>query len=129
MEYLGKTKLLNDTARARVLQTIKERGGNEYIKRLAFSDVLDENDTTAQFVRRGFRENFATKAEKYFQNGKAPNATYKNLFEKFAAWLREIYGSLTGVELSPEVQEFFDKLLAKEARRVTVNSLRARWIN
>lgn len=118
MEYLGKTKLLNDTARARVLQTIKERGGNEYIKRLAFSDVLDENDTTAQFVRRGFRENFATKAEKYFQNGKAPNATYKNLFEKFAAWLREIYGSLTGVELSPDVQEFFDKLLAKEARRV-----------
>lgn len=118
MEYLGKTKLLNDTARARVLQTIKERGGNEYIKRLAFSDVLDENDTTAQFVRRGFRENFATKAEKYFQNGKAPNATYKNLFEKFASWLREIYGSLTGVELSPEVQEFFDKLLAKEARRV-----------
>lgn len=118
MEYLGKTKLLNDTARARVLQTIKERGGNEYIKRLAFSDVLDENDTTAQFVRRGFRENFSTKAEKYFQNGKAPNATYKNLFEKFAAWLREIYGSLTGVELSPEVQEFFDKLLAKEARRV-----------
>lgn len=118
MEYLGKTKLLNDTARARVLQTIKERGGNEYIKRLAFSDVLDENDTTAQFVRRGFRENFATKAEKYFQNGKAPNATYKNLFEKFAAWLREIYGSLTGVELSSEVQEFFDKLLAKEARRV-----------
>ena len=118
MEYLGKTKLLNDTARARVLQSIKERGGNEYIKRLAFSDVLDENDTTAQFVRRGFRENFATKAEKYFQNGKAPNATYKNLFEKFAAWLREIYGSLTGVELSPEVQEFFDKLLAKEARRV-----------
>lgn len=118
MEYLGKTKLLNDTARARVLQTINERGGNEYIKRLAFSDVLDENDTTAQFVRRGFRENFATKAEKYFQNGKAPNATYKNLFEKFAAWLREIYGSLTGVELSPEVQEFFDKLLAKEARRV-----------
>ncbi len=118
MEYLGKTKLLNDTARARVLQTIKERGGNEYIKRLAFSDVLDENDTTAKFVRRGFRENFATKAEKYFQNGKAPNATYKNLFEKFAAWLREIYGSLTGVELSPEVQEFFDKLLAKEARRV-----------
>ena len=118
MEYLGKTKLLNDTARARVLQTIKERGGDEYIKRLAFNDSLDENDTTAQFVRRGFRENFATKAEKYFHNGKAPNAAYKSLFDKFAAWLRDIYGALTGVELSPEVQEFFDKLLAKEARRV-----------
>ena len=118
MEYLGKTKLLNDTARARVLQTIKERGGDEYIKRLAFNDSLDENDTTAQFVRRGFRENFATKAEKYFHNGKAPNAAYKSLFEKFAAWLRDIYGALTGVDLSPEVQEFFDKLLAKEARRV-----------
>ncbi|MCI7536565.1 LPD5 domain-containing protein [Candidatus Avelusimicrobium faecicola] len=118
MEYLGKTKLLNDTARARVLQTIKERGGDEYIKRLAFNDSLDENDTTAQFVRRGFRENFATKAEKYFHNGKAPNATYKSLFDKFAAWLRDIYGALTGVDLSPEVQEFFDKLLAKEARRV-----------
>ncbi len=118
MEYLGKTKLLNDTARARVLQTIQERGGDEYIKRLAFNDSLDENDTTAQFVRRGFRENFATKAEKYFHNGKAPNATYKSLFDKFAAWLRDIYGALTGVDLSPEVQEFFDKLLAKEARRV-----------
>lgn len=118
MEYLGKTKLLNDTARASVLQTIKERGGDEYIKRLAFNDSLDENDTTAQFVRRGFRENFATKAEKYFHNGKAPNAAYKSLFEKFAAWLRDIYGALTGVDLSPEVQEFFDKLLAKEARRV-----------
>ena len=118
MEYLGKTKLLNDTARASVLQTIQERGGDEYIKRLAFNDSLDENDTTAQFVRRGFRENFATKAEKYFHNGKAPNATYKSLFEKFAAWLRDIYGALTGVDLSPEVQEFFDKLLAKEARRV-----------
>lgn len=118
MEYLGKTKLLNDTARASVLQTIQARGGDEYIKRLAFNDSLDENDTTAQFVRRGFRENFATKAEKYFHNGKAPNAAYKSLFEKFAAWLRDIYGALTGVELSPEVQEFFDKLLAKEARRV-----------
>lgn len=118
MEYLGKTKLLNDTARASVLQTIQERGGDEYIKRLAFNDSLDENDTTAQFVRRGFRENFATKAEKYFHNGKAPNATYKSLFDKFAAWLRDIYGALTGVDLSPEVQEFFDKLLAKEARRV-----------
>lgn len=118
MEYLGKTKLLNDTARASVLQTIQARGGDEYIKRLAFNDSLDENDTTAQFVRRGFRENFATKAEKYFHNGKAPNATYKSLFEKFAAWLRDIYGALTGVDLSPEVQEFFDKLLAKEARRV-----------
>nr|DAW47413.1 MAG TPA: crystallin beta/gamma motif-containing protein [Caudoviricetes sp.] len=118
MEYLGKTKLLNDTARASVLQTIQARGGDEYIKRLAFNDSLDENDTTAQFVRRGFRENFATKAEKYFHNGKAPNAAYKSLFEKFAAWLRDIYGALTGVDLSPEVQEFFDKLLAKEARRV-----------
>lgn len=118
MEYLGKTKLLNDTARARVLQTIQARGGDEYIKRLAFNDSLDENDTTAQFVRRAFRENFATKAEKYFHNGKAPNAAYKSLFEKFAAWLRDIYGALTGVDLSPEVQEFFDKLLAKEARRV-----------
>lgn len=117
-QYLSRTRLLNDQSRAIILQNIEQRGGNEYIRQLAFNDEMDAQDTTAQFVRRAFRENFSTLAEKYFMNGKAPNATYKNLFERFAAWLREIYGALTHVELSPEVQEFFDKLLTRETSKL-----------
>lgn len=117
-QYLSRTRLLNDQSRAIILQNIEQRGGNEYIRQLAFNDEMDAQDTTAQFVRRAFRENFSTLAEKYFMNGKAPNATYKNLFERFAAWLREIYGALTHVELSPEVQEFFDKLLTRETAKL-----------
>lgn len=119
IKYLSKTKLLNDTARAQVLKTIKERGGEEYIKKLAYGnmDVNESQDTTERFVRRAFRENFANLFEKYVMKGSAPSAAYKKLFTRFAQWLREIYGALAGVEISPDVQKFFDKLLTREARR------------
>lgn len=120
-KYLNTTKLLNDTQRAEILGIIKQRGSEEYIKRLAFNDSLAERDTAAQFVRRAFRENFATLAEKYFMKGEAPSATYKKLFERFSAWLREIYGALAGVEISPDVQKLFDKLLTREAHRIDSN--------
>ena len=116
--YISKTKLLSDQQRRLILDNINTRGGDEYIKKLAFDDTLDETDTTAKFVRRGFRENFATLAEKYFMNGKAPNAAYKSLFERFAQWLRDIYGALAGAEISPQVQRFFDRLMVREGRRI-----------
>lgn len=120
IKYLSKTKLLNDTQRAQILQDIEARGGKEYIKQLAYGEMLPEGqqDTTERFVRRAFRENFSILAEKYFMKGNAPSATYKKLFERFAQWLREIYGALAGVEIAPDVQAFFDKLLTREARRV-----------
>ena len=116
--YLSKTQLLSEPQRQLILDNIAQRGGDEYIKKLAFDDTLDATDTTANFVRRGFRENFATLAEKYFMNGKAPNAAYKSLFERFAQWLRDIYGALTGAEISPQVQKFFDRLMVREGKRV-----------
>ena len=120
IKYLSKTKLLNDTQRAQILQDIEARGGKEYIKQLAYGEMLPEGqqDTTERFVRRAFRENFSILAEKYFMKGNAPSATYKKLFDRFAQWLREIYGALAGVEIAPDVQQFFDKLLTREARRV-----------
>ena len=120
IKYLNTTKLLNETARKQVLQTIKERGSEEYIKKLAYGDMdLKESpDVAERFVRRALRENFATLFEKYVMKGEAPSATYKKLFMRFAEWLREIYGALAGVEISPDVQKFFDKLLTREARRV-----------
>ena len=120
IKYLNTTKLLNETARKQVLQTIKERGGEEYIKKLAYGDMdLKESpDVAERFVRRALRENFAILFEKYVMKGEAPSATYKKLFMRFAEWLREIYGALAGVEISPDVQKFFDKLLTREARRV-----------
>ena len=120
IKYLNKTKLLNAAQRAQILQDIQDRGGKEYIKQLAYGEMLPEGqqDTTERFVRRAFRENFSILAEKYFMKGDAPSATYKKLFERFAQWLREIYGALAGVEIAPDVQKFFDKLLTREARRV-----------
>ena len=119
--YISKTKLLSDPQRRLILDCIDRRGGDEYIKKLAFDDTLDATDTTANFVRRGFRENFATLAEKYFMNGKAPSAAYKSLFERFAQWLRDIYGALAGAEISPQVQKFFDRLMVREGKRVDSN--------
>lgn len=120
IKYLNKTKLLNDISRAQILKSIEERGGKEYIKQLAFAEQIqdDGGDITERFVRRAFRENFSVLAEKYFMKGEAPSPMYKKLFDRFAEWLREIYGAIAGVEIAPDVQKFFDKLLTREARRV-----------
>jgi len=59
------------------------------------------------------QEKFAQALEQYLQEGKAPNAELKTLFEKFKEWLSQIYSEIKRyIELSPEAIKTFDTLLA-----------------
>lgn len=119
LRYISRTSLLTPSQRQIMLQTIQQRGGKKYIEALARQDELDAQDAVAMFVRRGFEENFAVLAEKYFMKGVAPSAAYKSLFDRFAQWLKEIYNAIgQEVDLAPEVQEFFDRLMVREASQV-----------
>lgn len=119
LRYISRTSLLTTSQRQIMLQTIQQRGGRKYLEALARQDELDAQDAVAMFVRRGFEENFAVLAEKYFMKGVAPSAAYKSLFDRFAQWLREIYDAIgKEVDLAPEVQEFFDRLMVREASQV-----------
>lgn len=119
LRYISRTSLLTPSQRQIMLQTIQQRGGRKYLEALARQDELDAQDAVAMFVRRGFEENFAVLAEKYFMKGVAPSAAYKSLFDRFAQWLREIYNAIgQEVDLAPEVQDFFDRLMVREASQV-----------
>ena len=60
-------------------------------------------------------EKFARGFERYLAEGKAPTPALQALFDKFSAWLKEIYGAVTNsninVAISPEVRAVFDKLM------------------
>lgn len=59
------------------------------------------------------QEKFAQTFERYLQEGKAPNAELKTIFERFKEWLSEIYAAVKNyIELSPEAIKTFDTLLA-----------------
>jgi len=64
-------------------------------------------------------EKFARGFEKYLLEGKAPNDALKNVFKMFAKWLTNIYqhikGSSIDIELTPEIRQVFDNLLADQS--------------
>lgn len=64
---------------------------------------------------RSAEEKFARGFERYLAEGKAPTPALQALFDKFSAWLKEIYGAVTNaninVAISPEVRAVFDKLM------------------
>jgi len=119
INFIKRTKLLNDFQRSIALHNLSKRGGKEYVRRLAFDKTLDANDVTAQFIRRAFEEHFAESFEAYVMRGKAPSARYESLFAKFGRWLRELYDAVLGqVEISPAVQSIFDRMMTRDAARV-----------
>ncbi|MGN1058538.1 MAG: hypothetical protein ACI4Q7_04235, partial [Candidatus Avelusimicrobium sp.] len=120
--FIRKTGLLAQETKSEILAQIQARGGEEYVRRLAYTDELDAQDFTAGFVRRAFEEHFAESFEAYVMRGKAPSARYESLFAKFARWLRELYDTVAGkVEISPAVQSIFDRMMTREAARVDSN--------
>ena len=62
-------------------------------------------------------EKFARGFEKYLRTGKAPTKGLQGMFDKMAAWMREVYQSVTGssidIDISPEMREVFDKLVSR----------------
>jgi GNAT superfamily N-acetyltransferase len=64
--------------------------------------------------KREHHEQFARGFEAYLFEGKAPSQELRGLFQKFRAWLVNVYRSLTAlnVQLTDEVRQVFDRMLA-----------------
>jgi hypothetical protein len=76
-------------------------------------------------VHRGLHERFARGFEAYLREGKAPSIALRGVFHRFAAWLMEVYKSAKRlrVELSDEVRQVFDKMIATDAQITQARSL------
>jgi hypothetical protein len=63
---------------------------------------------------RPHHEKFAEGTEKYLFEGKAPTRELRPIFQRMAAWLKNVYRSIKGlgVELTPEVRGVMDRLVA-----------------
>ena len=62
-------------------------------------------------------EKFARSFEVYLRTGKAPTLRLRRAFDKFKAWLVQVYETLRGnydIEMSADVQNVFNTLLATE---------------
>lgn len=61
-------------------------------------------------------ECFARAVEKYFRTAEAPSFSLRKLFATFKGWLTRIYTNAEklDVEISPEVKDIFDRLLASD---------------
>jgi hypothetical protein len=80
---------------------------NEYLGR-------DPEDTSEYTVDQ--QETWARSFEAYIMEGKAPSIALRSAFERFKAWLTRIYRQAVNlqVELSPEIRDVMDRMLATE---------------
>lgn len=69
--------------------------------------------------RRPFHEQFARGFEKYVGEGKAPTPELQSVFDRFKAWLLEVYQTLTGlnVRLNDDVRAVMGRMLGAEVER------------
>src|SRR5690606_9843770 len=68
-------------------------------------------------IEREHHEIFAETFERYLATGEAPSAGLREAFRAFKAWLIHVYRGIRGLPgkpLTPEIREFFDRLLATE---------------
>lgn len=77
--------------------------------------------------KRRHHEQFARGFESYLMEGAAPSLELQTMFARFRAWLTSVYRSLRGlnVELSDEVREVFDRMLATQEEIDTAQRARA----
>jgi hypothetical protein len=86
--------------------------------------AIDEGTTgdvvLDQAIDVGMQEQFARAFETYVMEGNAPSIELRSAFERFRAWLLNIYRRVTGlgVNVSPELREVFDRMLATDAEIV-----------
>ena len=83
---------------------------------------LDEWHGLGFEERRAYHEKTAESFERYLLEGKAPSLELTPMFQRFRTWLVSVYRSLKDFvaghpaagELSPEVRQVFDRMLASE---------------
>jgi len=87
----------------------------------SFNKVMQELGVTLddflndRVARSAAQEKFAKLWESYLSTGNAPSKELRSVFSQLRKWLIDVYHDITnalGVELSPEMAAFFDKLLA-----------------
>ncbi len=91
-------------------------------------ESLEEWHAMPLAKQRKSHETFALGFESYLGDGRAPTLELQDLFDRFAGWLRDVYGvirdELNAIfrrafkrdlpALTPEVREVFDRMLASE---------------
>lgn len=76
--------------------------------------------------KRKYHERFAESIEQYLLEGRAPNLDLQPLFRRAAVWMKTVYANLksfidsrqgaTDIQLSDEVRQVFDRMLATDAQ-------------
>lgn len=68
-------------------------------------------------ISRASHEQFARSGERYLGEGEAPSIELRGVFERFRAWLLEIYRDLRNlnVTINPELRGVLDRMLATDA--------------
>ena len=77
--------------------------------------------------QRPYHEKFAEGFETYLFEGKSPSADLNTAFARVAAWMLNVYKSLTSmrVKLTPEVRGVFDRMLATNDQIAEQSRLRS----
>ncbi|KEJ91605.1 hypothetical protein [Synergistes jonesii] len=99
-----------DTEISRDLRTVLDYLG---ISNMDLSDLGNLNDEQkARFTEA--HEKWARAMELYVMDGEAPSKALRPVFQKMRMWLLDIYtnAKFAGEELTPEVQDVFDRLLS-----------------
>ena len=67
-------------------------------------------------IPRAAHEQFARGFERYVADGEAPSIELRSVFQKFRAWLIEIYKDLLGldVKINPEIKAIMDRMIATD---------------
>lgn len=77
--------------------------------------------------KRPMHEQFARGFESYLREGKSPSLEMQGVFQRFRAWLVNVYKSIGDLkaQLSPEVRGVFDRLLATNDDITSAEAARA----
>jgi hypothetical protein len=83
----------------------------------SFNDLIIDGEITPK--QREAHEKWAETFEVYLREGKAPSSDLREAFAAFKSWLIQIYKTLSDprlsrADLTPEIKEVFDRLLASE---------------
>lgn len=86
---------------------------NALLKWFGISD-LDEWNGLDFEEKRSYHEKFARGFEAYLFEGKAPSIEVEGIFQRFRAWMLNVYKELKNlnVELTDEVRSVFDRMIA-----------------
>lgn len=101
-------EVMGDIANAEGADELSKK---DYAATLKWLGVNSREEITTEH-----HEKFARGFEAYLYKGEAPNEKLKGVFRKFANWLKLVYKNVAklNVEVSPEMKEVFDRMLAAD---------------